>query len=90
MRRASQNQCYWEAPINELSLPELEQLKVSMEELKKGVVRQGDNLLMEATNPSPFYMINGSSTMVDHFEIERKANEIHVNVHNFCYEQGFV
>ena len=24
MRRASQNQCWWEAPINELSLPELE------------------------------------------------------------------
>ena len=89
MRRASQNQCWWEAPINELSLPELEQLKVSMEELKKRVVRQGDKLLMEAANPSPFYMINGSSTLVDHFEIERKPNEIHGNVHNFCYEQGF-
>ena len=60
-----------------------------MEELKKGVVRQGDKLLMEAANPSPLYMINGSSTMVDHFEIERKPNEIHGNVHNFCYEQGF-
>ena len=89
MRRASQNQCWWEAPINELSLPELEQLKVSMEELKKVVVRQGDKLLMEAANPSPFYMINGSSTMVDHFEIERKPNEIHGNVHNFGYGQGF-
>ena len=89
MRRASQNHCWWEAPINELSLPELEQLKVSMEELKKGVVRQGDNLLMEAVNPSPFNMINGSSTMVDQFEIARKPNEIHGNVHNFCYGQGF-
>ena len=89
MRKASQNQCWWEAPINELSLPELEQLKVSIEELKKVVARQGDKLLMEAANPSPFYMINGSSTMVDHFEIERKPNEIHGNVHNFCYGQGF-
>ena len=51
-----------------------------MEEVKKGVVRQGDRLLMESANPSPFYMINGSSTMVDHFEIERKSNEIHGNV----------
>ena len=89
MRRASQNQCWWEAPINELCLPELEQLKVSMEELKKVVVRQGDKLLMEATNPSPFYMINGSSTMVDRFGIEGKPNEIHGNVHNFGYGQGF-
>ena len=89
MRTASQNQCWWEAPINELSLPELEQLKVSMEELKKGVVRQADKLLMEAANPSPFSMINGRSTMVDHFEIERKPNESHGNVHNFCDEPGF-
>ena len=83
MRRESQNQCWWEAPINELSLPELEQLKVSMEELKKGVVCQGDKILMDGANPSPFYMINGSSTMVDYFEIERKSNEIHGNVLNF-------
>ena len=60
-----------------------------MEELKKVVVRQGDQLLMEATNPSPFYIINGSCTMVDHFEIERKPNEIHCNVHNLAYGQGF-
>ena len=72
-----------------MRLPKLEQLKVSMEELKNVVVRLGDKLLMEAANPSPFYMINGSSTMVDHFEIERKPNEIHGNVHNFCYGQGF-
>ena len=90
MRGASQNQCWWEAPINELSLLELEQLKVSMEELKKVVVRQGDKLLMEASNPSPFYMSNGSSTMVDHFEIERKPNEIHGNVHNFFYGHEFL
>ncbi|CBI25112.3 unnamed protein product, partial [Vitis vinifera] len=89
MRRASQTQCWWEAPINELSMPELEQLKVSMEELKKVVLSQGDKLLMEAANPSPFYMINGSSAMVDHFEIERKPSEIHGNVHNFGYGQGF-
>ena len=89
MGSASQNQCWWEAPINELSFPELEVLKVSMEEPKKGVVMQADKLLMEAANPSPFNMINGCSTMVDQFEIARKPNEIHGNVHNFCYEQGF-
>ncbi|KAJ9705368.1 hypothetical protein PVL29_003420 [Vitis rotundifolia] len=89
MRRAGQTQCWWEAPINELSMPELEQLKVSMEELKKVVLRQGDKLLMEAANPSPFYMINGSSAMVDPIEIERKPSEIHGNVHNFGYGQGF-
>ena len=32
-----------------------------MEELKKVVVRLSDKLLIEAANPSPFYMINGLS-----------------------------
>ncbi|OVA10079.1 Transcription factor [Macleaya cordata] len=37
MRKASRNQLWWESPINELGLRELEQLRASMEELKKNV-----------------------------------------------------
>ncbi|KAF5444268.1 hypothetical protein F2P56_036756 [Juglans regia] len=44
MRKASQKQFWWEAPINELGLHELEQLKVSMEELKKNVAKQTNKI----------------------------------------------
>ena len=75
--RASQAQCWWEAPIDELSLFELQQLKESMEELKKIVVSQAELLLMEGNaNPSTFNKVNGNP-MVDDFEFERKLSEIH-------------
>ncbi|XP_059663557.1 agamous-like MADS-box protein AGL62 [Cornus florida] len=40
MRKASQSRCWWEAPIDKLGLLELEQLRNSMEELKKNVTNQ--------------------------------------------------
>ncbi|KAL6347495.1 hypothetical protein AAG906_026017 [Vitis piasezkii] len=92
--RASQGQCWWEAPIDELSLFELQQLKVSMEELKKIVVSQAELLLMEGNaNPSTFNKVNGYP-MVDDFEFERKLSEIHglsivPHVHNFGHGLGF-
>lgn len=89
MRRASQSQFWWEAPISDLGLPELKELKLSMEELKKVVGRQLEKLLMEAAAPSPFFMMNDNSAMLDHFQIERKPSEMYGNVHNFGYGQGF-
>ncbi|XP_071705956.1 agamous-like MADS-box protein AGL61 [Rutidosis leptorrhynchoides] len=50
MRKASQSQFWWEAPIEELSLHELEQLKDSMEELKKTVAAQANKLFTENSN----------------------------------------
>ncbi|CAA2983773.1 agamous-like MADS-box AGL62 [Olea europaea subsp. europaea] len=47
VRRASQGKCWWEAPINDLRLEELEQLK---EELKKNVANQVERLIVEASN----------------------------------------
>ncbi|KAL2477401.1 Agamous-like MADS-box protein AGL62 [Forsythia ovata] len=40
IRKASQGTCWWEAPINEIGLQELEQLKAAMEELKKNVANE--------------------------------------------------
>ena len=37
IRKASQNQCLWQAPIDELGLNEVEQLRIALEELKKNV-----------------------------------------------------
>lgn len=44
MRRANQRECWWEAPISELGLHELEQLRASMEELKKNIVAKQANV----------------------------------------------
>ncbi|GMY38805.1 agamous-like MADS-box protein AGL62 [Fagus crenata] len=60
MRKASQAQCWWESPIEELGLPQLEQLKVSLEELKKNVAKQADRLLIQNSNPPQFFA-GGSS-----------------------------
>ncbi|GAY45136.1 hypothetical protein CUMW_087170, partial [Citrus unshiu] len=56
IRKASCRQCWWEAPINELGLHELEQLKTAMEELKKNVEQQANKILIDSkNNPSPFF-----------------------------------
>lgn len=55
MKKASQDQCWWEAPVDQLNLPQLEQLKGSLEELKKNVTKQADRLLIQSSNPSQFF-----------------------------------
>nr|GEV99745.1 agamous-like 61 [Tanacetum cinerariifolium] len=47
MRKTSRSQFWWEAPIEELNLHELKQLKESMEELKKTVALQANQLFTE-------------------------------------------
>ncbi|XP_038693000.1 agamous-like MADS-box protein AGL62 [Tripterygium wilfordii] len=54
IRKVSQSQCWWEAPIEKLGLQELEQLKSAMEELKKNVTRQVNKILVDSTHQSPF------------------------------------
>jgi len=45
MRKDSQSQFWWEAPIEDLSLHELQQLKDAMEELKKSVAIHANNII---------------------------------------------
>ncbi|KAA8536301.1 hypothetical protein F0562_028779 [Nyssa sinensis] len=59
VRKASQNKRWWEAPIEELGLQELEQLKVAMEELKENVAKQADKVVKETSNALP---ISGASS----------------------------
>lgn len=61
MRKASQAQCWWEAPIEELNLPQLEQLKMSLEELKKSVGKQAEKILIQNSNPPPQFFPGSSS-----------------------------
>ncbi|XP_044489964.1 agamous-like MADS-box protein AGL62 [Mangifera indica] len=37
IRKATQVQCWWANPVNELSMPQLQQLKAALEDLKKKV-----------------------------------------------------
>ncbi|GMP28868.1 hypothetical protein CsSME_00004226 [Camellia sinensis var. sinensis] len=65
MRKASRDRCWWEAPVSELGLQQLEQLKVAMEDLKKNVAKQSEKIQMEELNPSRFF-VAGSSSMGEH------------------------
>ncbi|KAL7243496.1 hypothetical protein ACSBR1_015818 [Camellia fascicularis] len=65
MRKASRDGCWWEAPVSELGLQQLEQLKVAMEDLKKNVAKQSEKIQMEESNPWRFFEA-GSSSMGGH------------------------
>ena len=54
MRKESQEQCWWAGAVEDLSLEQLELLKISLEALKKDVLKQGNKLISEAFNPMPF------------------------------------
>ncbi|PHT31530.1 hypothetical protein CQW23_27867 [Capsicum baccatum] len=61
MRKTSQSQCWWEAPISQLDLQELEQLKDSMEALKKYVTNQASKFMVnEIANSSTYFGDNGN------------------------------
>ncbi|KAJ0078035.1 hypothetical protein Patl1_37295 [Pistacia atlantica] len=61
MRKASQAQCWWENPIEELSLPQLEQLKAALEELKKNVAKQAEKIMIQNSGPPQFLGASSSS-----------------------------
>ncbi|PWA89430.1 AGAMOUS-like 61 [Artemisia annua] len=71
MRKTSRSQFWWEAPIEDLSLHELEQLKDSMEELKKTVAIQANKLFIENSNSMSIFGTNNSIRGgVNHYEMK--------------------
>ena len=84
MRRLNQREYWWEAPIRELGLHELEQLRASMEELKKNIAVAKKACSIAARN---------GGGKVDEF-LESKPAEIgaaaafiipNINVYDFGY-----
>ncbi|PHT40751.1 Agamous-like MADS-box protein AGL61 [Capsicum baccatum] len=70
MRKTSQSQCWCEAPISQLDLQELEQLKDSMEALKKYVTNQASKFMVnEIANSSTFIGDNGNG-IFDNYDIK--------------------
>lgn len=58
MRKANRREYWWEAPVDELGLEELQQLRMAMEELRKNVENQKVNKIMiqsSAINPSVYF-----------------------------------
>ncbi|TYK29439.1 agamous-like MADS-box protein AGL62 [Cucumis melo var. makuwa] len=50
----TQAQCWWELPIEEMEMHQLEQLKASLDELKKNVTQQADRILIQtSSNANP-------------------------------------
>ncbi|XP_054778089.1 agamous-like MADS-box protein AGL62 [Prosopis cineraria] len=66
MRKATQGQCWWAAPIEEMTKSQLEEFKMALEELKRGVTRQADRmvLIQSASNTSNQFLVGGSSSNV--------------------------
>ncbi|KAJ8764745.1 hypothetical protein K2173_009138 [Erythroxylum novogranatense] len=67
IREARERQCWWEAPVEQLQLRELQQLWNAMEELKNSVAKQANKGLVESL---PFL-----GEVVDNFE--NMTNQIH-------------
>ncbi|PHT64198.1 hypothetical protein T459_31868 [Capsicum annuum] len=81
MRKNSQSQCWWEAPISQLDLQELEQLKDSVEVLKKYVTNNQASKFMvnETANSSTYFGDNGTRTTI----------ETHLKVHGILQNYTF-
>ncbi|XP_052193938.1 agamous-like MADS-box protein AGL62 [Diospyros lotus] len=83
---------WWEGPIDGLGLHELEQLRDSLEELKKNVIAQAYKLFIEGTtNPKPFFLVNGIE-MANGFESKStqiSASSTIPHVHSVGYNHGF-
>lgn len=61
VRRASQGHLWWESPVEEMEMSQCEQLVGSLDELKKFVAKQADRLLIQTTNPNPFFAAGTSA-----------------------------
>ncbi|XP_059446353.1 agamous-like MADS-box protein AGL62 [Corylus avellana] len=82
MQKANHGQCWWEAPIEELGLPQLEQLKVSLQELQKNVGKQADRLLIQTSNPSTFFAAGNSNQGLNINPFETKIPYEAKNINN--------
>ncbi|KAL3580366.1 hypothetical protein D5086_018201 [Populus alba] len=77
MRKAGQSQCWWEAPVEELTLPQMELLKVSLEGLKMNVTKQAQKLLIENPGPPQFFASSSSGGI---FPYDRKVGGFNPNM----------
>ncbi|KAJ4823019.1 hypothetical protein Tsubulata_009225, partial [Turnera subulata] len=90
IRKAGQSQCWWEAPVEELGVQELVQLRDALEELKKKVAKQANKMLIVSANSLPFFTANGIGS-VGSFETKpdiSAASSTVTHINNYGYGQG--
>ncbi|XP_030473271.2 agamous-like MADS-box protein AGL61 [Syzygium oleosum] len=93
MRKESRRQRWWEAPIDELGLCELEQLRMSMEEMKKNVMKLTSKLMADSSLPNglPFSGVNNGLGLCDPFEdkvLQANGASTFSQIFNFHHESG--
>ncbi|KAJ0771237.1 putative transcription factor MADS-type1 family [Helianthus annuus] len=78
MRKDGRSQFWWEAPIEDLNLHELEQLKDSMEELKKTIGIQANKLFAESSDSISIFGTNNNNINggVDHYQMIKPGSII--------------
>ncbi|XP_055822873.1 agamous-like MADS-box protein AGL62 [Solanum dulcamara] len=86
IKKAKIGKNWWESPVNELGLGELEQLKLGMEEFKKNVTKQMQKIIFEASNTPAFFLGGSSSSggQVDAKNIKGFGLSMATNGHT-CY-----
>ena len=94
MRKASKNHYWWESPVNELGLHELEQLRDSLENMKNSVTSHASKVAAEANyNNSSFFTLNNGAAAGLYHQYESKptgvsVGSVHPNIFNFGYDNG--
>ncbi|XP_021910936.1 agamous-like MADS-box protein AGL62 [Carica papaya] len=53
MKRVNENQCWWMAPKEDMSLAQLQQVKASFDELKKNVAKHVEKIVIHSSNNHP-------------------------------------
>ncbi|XP_065855051.1 agamous-like MADS-box protein AGL62 [Euphorbia lathyris] len=86
IRKVGREQFWWQKPIDELDLAELEYLKASLENLRKSVTKQTDMLLMQNSQSHPEFLGSGSNQPMLPFETNNRSMNI---AHNQNQIQGF-
>ncbi|XAR52955.1 hypothetical protein NMG60_11021300 [Bertholletia excelsa] len=96
VRRSSRGkQEWWEKPVEDLGLAQLERLRESMEGLKRMVTQQLNKALVEGTlNTSPFLLVNNGNRTVDLWETKPSqiigaCSSATLQGHNFGFGHGF-
>ncbi|OVA10841.1 Transcription factor [Macleaya cordata] len=99
VRRNSKNQHWWEKPIEELGLQELELLKAALDEVKEIVAEhRADELLIDSSHFTPFLPIMNpigmSSTTPNGYPFEPNPNPNHLHTsvlpqHDYGFGFGF-
>lgn len=80
IKKAKIGKNWWENPVNELGLDELEQLKLGMEEFKKNVTKQMQKIIFEASN-TPTFFLGGSSSSGGQVDVKGLGLSMATNGH---------